>query len=119
MLQETKQYAEKNPEFKNELHDLMEEGIGGKIAEYVQNNSLSPAKTGEIKEVLAGYILEEFVSLLYFTETGYTIEVDPTKEFSTKALVYNGHFLDYTKLLLLTRRGHIYTHPEGITKSTY
>lgn len=119
LLIKTKEYSIHNQEFKYELLGLMEEGIGGKIEEYVKQKSLTAEEIVTIKETLSGYILEEFVSLLYFTENGYPIEVDPTKEFSTKTMVYNNAFPEFNKLQSLSKRGHIFVHPEGITKSTY
>lgn len=119
ILCQTKQYAAQDIAFKNELLNLMEEGIGGKIQEYSLNKNLSPHEICKVREILSGYILEEFVSLLYFTENGFPIEVDPTKEFSTKKFVYEGMFNDFKTYLSLTRRGHIFTHPEGVFKSTY
>lgn len=119
ILLKTKQFSTKDLAFKKELLHLMEEGIGGKIQEYALQKNLSLNEISPIKEILSGYILEEFVSLLYFTENGFPIEVDPTREFSTKKFVYEGMFDDFKQYLSLTRRGHIFAHPEGIIKSTY
>ena len=114
-----KAYTEINSSFKQELFNLMENGIGGKIQEHIKSRNITQKEAADIKEILSEYILEEFVSLVYFTEYGYPIEIDPTREFSTKKLLYEGQFPDLSRALQLTKRGHVYTHPEGVTKASY
>ncbi len=100
----------KDLKFKEDLINLMFLWIGDKI------KSMGKEITSEELEELSKYIKKELASLLYFTEKGYKIELDPTPEFSTKRNIYEGIFEEIKRKLKLTKRGHIYLHPEGIEK---
>jgi len=113
-----KHYDEDNT-FKQDLVDLMDRGIGGKILAHIEKNNLSREEAHKARNVLANYIVEELASLVYFTEQGYRIEVDQTKEFSTKKNLYEGQYPALAKELNIGERGHIYTHPIGVEKNTY
>lgn len=119
VLDVIKEYINEDPLFKEDLTGLMEMGIGEKIKDFMNQADTIDTSVEKIKSILFMYIVEELASLIYFTEKGYPIEVDPTREFSTKKLVYEGSFPNLYKKLKLTKRGHIYAHPEGIQKSTY
>ena len=119
ILETTHTFVKTNAEFKKDLYQLIMHSIGNKIELLQKERSLSPLEVIQVQDTLADYIIEEFSSLLYFTENGYPIEVDPTREFSTKSMIYNHTFPNFTELLSLSTRGHIYVHPEGILKSTY
>lgn len=118
LLHSLQEYKEKNDNFHECLMKLMQYSIGNKISEYVAKNN-SHNELSSIKKVLSNYITEELTSLIYLTQIGYTIEIDPTIEFSTKKLLYEGEFPSLYNQLQLGKRGHIYIHPEGIHKSSY
>lgn len=99
-----------NQEFKKDLLDLMNIWIGDKIKNL--NRKLSEKEL----EILSRYIKEELACIIYLTEAGYKIELDPTPEFRTKRKLYEEEFSKIKKQLKLTTRGHIYLHPEGIEK---
>lgn len=119
LVKATYEFMEKNTSFKEDLYSLIEVGIGGKIIEYQKNNHLNEEKIIDVHTQLSAYIIEELASIIYFTETGYQIEVDPTKEFSTKKYLYAKKFKKMDEYFTITERGHIYAHPRGITKSSY
>lgn len=108
-----------NSAFKEDLYSLIEVSIGGKIIEYAEKKHLDNNNIATVKKNLSQYIIEEFAALIYFTEKGFPIELDPTKEFSTKRLLYEGLFKNCDLFYNVSRRGHIYLHPEGITKASY
>ncbi|RMD77302.1 tRNA-dependent cyclodipeptide synthase [Candidatus Dojkabacteria bacterium] len=112
-------FMRSSDEFRKDMENLMQIGIGGKIKEYFLLNPCSPEKQNEIKQYLINYIIDEISAIIYFTEKVAPIEVDPTVEFSTKKRLYEGDFPVLYNLLNLSQRGHIYCHPPGITKSTY
>mgnify|MGYP001308294214 CR=1 FL=1 len=115
ILDEVNSYRKINNEFNNNLNLLMDIGIGGKIKELPYNVE----RIEEIRKILINYIIEELASIIYLSENDYPIELDPTIEFITKKKIYEGDFeVLYTKLNL-TKRGHIYIHPEGIVKNSY
>ncbi len=112
-------FLKENNQFHSDLYNLMDHSIGNKIQEFVQLNNIPTSNLSSIKETLFQYIVEEVASIVYLTEIGYPIELDPTIEFSTKKLIYEGHFPELFNKLQLSRRGHIFLHPEGIVKSSY
>lgn len=109
----------KNNSLQNDLENLMKIGVGNKIDEFVNFNKLSTNEAEDIRDTLFNYIVEELASIIYLTEIGYTIEVDPTIEVTTKKFLYESKFDNLPKELNLSRRGHIYAHPEGIIKNSY
>jgi len=115
ILQEINNSHESNKEFAKDLNHLMDIGIGGKIEELPYDKK----GIGEARRILINYIIEELTSIIYFSENHYPIELDPTIEFITKKRIYEGDFPELYDKLKLTKRGHIYIHPEGILKSTY
>jgi hypothetical protein len=119
VLDTIKEYLNEDSLFKEDLIGLMEMGIGEKIKDFLNQADTIETSPEKIKSILFMYIVEELASLIYLTQKGYPIEVDPTREFSTKKLLYEGSFPKLYKKLNLSKRGHIYAHPEGIQKSTY
>lgn len=101
--------------FKQNLLELMDKSIGGKIDDFVVEQEPG-FDVLSFKESLLGYLIEELSSIIYFTECGYLIEVDPAVEFLTKRLLYEGEFPIVSQQLQLSRRGHVYVHPRGTTK---
>lgn len=119
ILSSIETYVEQNSLFKEDLTNLMEMGIGEKIKDFITQKEFIENRISGVKSLLFHYIVEELASIIYFTELNYPIEIDPTKEFSTKKLLYEGSFPDLYKQLKLHTRGHIYIHPPGIIKSSY
>lgn len=113
-LKEISYYFQKNSRFRENLINLMQDWIGGKVNECFGN--LNQSELEEKIKILSKYILEEFVSIIYFTESGFPIEIDPTPEFPTKKMLYEGEFPELYKELDLTQRGHIFVYPKGQIK---
>lgn len=115
ILWEIYNHFDSDDEFRKDLFHLMDIGIGSKIKElpYQQDD------IEKIREILANYIIQELASILYWTEHNYPIELDPTVEFTTKKRIYDGDFPELYSKLRLTRRGHIFIHPEGILKNSF
>jgi hypothetical protein len=103
--------------FKHSMLQLMDEVIGNKIRQYQTFRKWSEVELAEKKEVLLNYLVEELASVIFFTENGYPIEIDPTHEFSTKTLLYEDGLSGLSQKLGLTRRGHLHAFPEGYDKS--
>lgn len=117
ILLEVRKNAETNPGLKKDLEEMMNYGIGGKIEEF--SKKISEKELEKIKSILFQYIIEETAAIIYLTENGYPVELDPTIEFITKKRIYEGDFPEIYFKLNLTRRGHLFIHPEGITKNVY
>lgn len=117
ILEKIIKFSKVDIEFKKDLLNLMETGIGGKIKEL--STKLSEKDVKKAKDTLFQYIIEELAAIIYFTENGYQIEVDPTIEFTTKKMLYDGNFPKISEELELSKRGHIFARLEGITKSSY
>lgn len=115
ILQEIYKFFESNDDFRKDLFKLMDIGIGGKIEELPHDKN----KIEKIRRLLVNYLIEELASILYLTENHYPIELDPTVEFTPKKRIYEGDFPELYDTLGLTKRGHIFVHPEGILKSTF
>ncbi len=104
--------------FKDSLYTLMETIVGKKINDFIQKKKLSGEKIERIKKILFRYTTEEIVAVIYFTEKGYPIEIDPTPEFLVKSLLYEDRFPKFFHLMKLGERGHIFMHPkESFIKS--
>ena len=78
--------------FRNDLEYLFEIARGGKVAEFFPKKTMSENRLLEIKNTLFQYLIEELAIIIYFTEKGYPIEIDPTIEFTTKKLLYDNGF---------------------------
>jgi len=115
ILKEISKFFTLNSDFKNDLLKLMEVSIGRKIDKL----DLNGEKLQNAKNNLSKYLLEELASVIFFSENGYPIEVDPTIEFVSKTRLYRGDFQMLSNKLKLTRRGHIFAHPRDIEKSSY
>lgn len=105
-------YLSQNNEYKTDLERTMMNSIGSKIHEYFMQNSLSEKQKKLIIKTLFQYIIEELASIVYLTEKGNTIEVDPYKELPTKRGLYEGKYKSLANQLKITERGHIYALPE-------
>lgn len=103
---------ETHDEFHQSLRDLMQVGIGEKIND-------DPNITATDERVLANYIIEELASIIYYTEHIATIELDPTRELTTKKELYEDTSPEITNELSLSDSGHIYVHPDNATKDTF
>lgn len=64
------------------------------------------------EQILVKYMYEETVPMLYFTNFGYPIEIDPHREFIVKKTLYEGQFKGLHKALSLDKRGHFFARPE-------
>lgn len=109
--------TERNPRFRESLEELVERWVGGKIRECARLNSWSADEMRRNVAILFNYIVQEFAAIIYFTENGYPVEVDPTQEFRTKTELYGGHYPNLAKSLEITERGHIFAHPAGRIKA--
>jgi tRNA-dependent cyclodipeptide synthase len=109
--------ADRDSELHKSLETLVDSAVGKKFKTHCKIHQLSTKETNKQKNVLLNHTIEELASLIYFTEIGYPIELDPTIEFPTKKLLYEGHYPKVNDNLNLGQRGHIYLHPEGITKN--
>jgi tRNA-dependent cyclodipeptide synthase len=97
-----------NCEFKKLFKSLMLNIIGYKVEMLIEN---ADDKT---LDELSEYLKEELAAMLYLSENGYPIELDPYSEFSIKKDLYGGLLEDLKNTLeLKAARGHIYVHPEG------
>lgn len=120
-LQRVTDTMSSNTDFRHSLYNLMETNIGKRIAEFCAEKNLDEAACANTRDMLIQYIIEELASLVYFTEKGYVIELDPTEEFETKKYIYEGSFPQFTAQLPVHERGHIFVYPEGTSyhKKTY
>lgn len=109
-------FSDDNEEFRKSLKGLMEEWVGGKIQEYANKHAFEERDLISAQNTLFHYVLEEVASLVYLTEKGYTIEVDPTEEFATKILLYEKKFQGFAKYISIGNRGHIFAYPFGKSK---
>ncbi len=107
-----KKFVRNNSIFRDSMYTLMEMVVGKKLNDYSQNKQLSLEKLTKVKKILFRYTIEEIIPLIYFTEKGYIIEIDPMPEFLPKKLLYEGKFPEFFRLVPLNRRGHIYIHPK-------
>lgn len=113
-LQKIRDFVSHNSKFKKSLEVLMEKNVGIKIKEFFKTNSFSKEDEEKKRHTLLQYIIEEIASILYMTEKGFKIEIDPTEEFLTKTDIYNGLYPDLNKALgLTTERGHIFLQVEN------
>jgi tRNA-dependent cyclodipeptide synthase len=115
IFSEIEKYIEMNPNFKDDLVRLMNNGIGGKIEKL--SKQITTEEFENAKHILFQYIVEEIAAIIYFTENGYPIEIDPSIEFSTKKRIYEADFTGLYSKLKLTKRGHIFIHPQGLIKT--
>ena len=107
-----------NASLRESLVGLMRTGIGGKIAEFAALRTWTASDHDQQVTRLLHYIVQELACIIYFTEHGYPVEVDPTREFSTKQALYDGRFPAMASQLEINYRGHIFVHPEGRLKAT-
>ncbi|WKZ31301.1 MAG: tRNA-dependent cyclodipeptide synthase [Candidatus Dojkabacteria bacterium] len=119
ILRQLKEFSVSDQSFHGDLRNLMRMGIGGKLKEMQESRNIPDSEMRDTIEVLLNYAIEELASIIYFTEYGYPIEVDPTIEFTTKTYLYDNNFPRISQSLALTNRGHIYAHPECAKKDTY
>lgn len=106
-----KKYVNTDQIFFDSLYTIMENIVGKKFNDFSKKKQISEEKSHELNKKLFQYIIEEAVSVIYFTEK-YLIEIDPTPEFLVKKLLYEGKFPDLYKQLHLNGRGHIFIHPK-------
>lgn len=111
--------VEHNPVFYQSLYDLMQTGIGGKIQEKAAEANWTDCQQKKHEAVLLQYIISELAAIVYFTENGFPVEVDPTIEFRTKTELYQGKYPDLAERLNLTQRGHLFAHPQDHPKWSY
>jgi tRNA-dependent cyclodipeptide synthase len=114
-----KRYYFENSDFHEDVRELLF-SITGKIDEYQRTHELTDEQVDQVIEnSLINYLIEELATIIYFSELNHPIEVDPTEEFPTKRNLYVGKYPEIARELGLSKRGHIYTHPEGIYKNTF
>jgi len=113
ILKLVQEYMLVDSKFKDELLVLMEKNIGDRIESFSKEQNLSSDQLTNIKNILSQYIIEEIAFIIYMTENGFPIEIDPTTEFSTKKMLYENVFPVLAEKIHLSRRGHIYIFPEG------
>ena len=109
----------KSTELKEDLVKVLERGIGGKIMEFAHANNLSKEQVSELIDNLLSYVIEELAATIYLTETGSPIEIDPYAEVSTKKLIYENNIAGLYEKLHLTKRGHVFVHPEDMIPPVY
>jgi tRNA-dependent cyclodipeptide synthase len=99
--------------FCDSLQFMFTSAIGNKLEELFSiKNIAEGAMRSNIRNLLMHYVFEEFSSLVYLTEKGYSIEIDPYEEFYTKKLLYERRFPDLFNILQVRERGHVFLHPE-------
>lgn len=120
LLSKFRRLVNKNEELEDDLRKLMINSIGSRLGDHSKAKGHTQTEKDASEKIAFQYILEEVAALLYFTEEKeLKIEVDPTKEFTTKKMLYENRIPSVSKALDLGERGHIFVHPEGIEKSTY
>lgn len=104
---------ETDENFERDLYQIIENGIEGKFNEFVHINNISHDTAISLKRILFKYVVEELAGIIYLTENGYPIEIDPYEEFGAKKKLYENIFPSISNGLELSNRGHIYAYPEG------
>lgn len=100
-----RQGVEKDSEFRKSLLGMVEDSIGNKISDFLKANKSKERE--RVWGMLINYTIEELSALIYFTENGYPIEIDPHGEFHTKKKLYEGFFPEIERSLAITKRGHL------------